>query len=155
MFGWQSHLYTYKQGSHKKFLGLRWSEVERHRSFDIINLLCTFLIAWWCNLRQKTFIWAHELRERIVHHGGSMEGETSGSCAGKCVRLLVHTSVDQEAEIRQGVGSDYKPQGPPPKIHFLHLGSTSQRLYNLPTQCHQVETKCSSTGACKEHFISR
>lgn len=51
--------------------------------------------------------------------------EASGSCAGRRGRLLVHISVDQETEIRQGVGSGWKPQDPAPKIHFLHLGSTS------------------------------
>lgn len=64
---------------------------------------------------------------------------------GRNVCLLIHILVDQDPKMRKEAGLGYKPQGSQSSENsFLHLGPASQRLYNLPKQCHLLEIKSSN-----------
>lgn len=41
----------------------------------------------------------------------------------------------------------------PPSVVYFQLGPTSQRFYNLPKECHLLDSKCWNSWAYTGHFV--
>lgn len=87
-------------------------------------------------------LWARQLLKGRVYEGLSFQRDTS--------------SLPQEWKLRaRECARDSKPEmartfniSKPPPVTYL---SNKPQLLSLPTQCHQLGTKCSNTGTSRRH----